>query len=88
MIPLELGQEIVIVSVGSRKTGFRMRKFVVRGVGGGIQIVRVGKLGKASYSGIKKLFAGTIRGVVIGSSVVVGYEEDIVQSETIPRMDI
>lgn len=90
IIRLKPGEEIIIISEGSRISGFRKRDFVIRGIGGGFQVGRVGAGGKVTklYFGKKKLFAGSIRGIVVGTTIQVGYEDDIINIEDIPKLEI
>lgn len=90
VIKLDMGEEIVVVSTGKpgpgmtgykgRKTPFRSKRIVVRGVGGGLSVGREGRSRSGTrmlLTGSKKLFIGTINGGVVSAAPVIGYAEDM-----------
>jgi hypothetical protein len=81
---LDMGEEIVIVSRGGRSFG--KRGFVIRAVGGGLHIARLGVHRRMKLGGTKKIYAGNIRGVVVGMSANIGYWEDVDNKSIVHRV--
>lgn len=78
------GEEIVVISSGGR--GFRKREFVIRAGGGGLQIARLGVHRRMKLGGTRKIYAGSIRGVVVGMTVNIGYWEDVGDKSVIDQI--
>ena len=76
-VSIKQGEEIVL------KPG-KGKSFIIRGVGGGIQIMGMGYLSDKA----DQIYGGTTRGLVKGTTFFIGYTKNTVKPEDIPTLEV